>query len=430
MFEKYKRDLQQLGTPFVLVLVSEMATLSALLLGNMTLTWWIAQHGGARDLAIFGMAIAAASLVAIPLLSPLGDRYPKKRLMAISFVAIAGESVVLAMLAQADDYSLYAIIACEMVGVCAVAIILPCMQTIASELVSADKLSVAISLQKVSGSIGGILGPALGGGVIAASGVASALWLHVVLLLAAAYAATRLPTVAAAGAAAAAGLTQWMRELHGGLRMKWQLPLERRWTCVNLIIGMFYAPAIGMLLPLRVTGLGLSAAWLGAANMAIMSGMFLGFLGFASIVSNRIGRFRALLGSVLLRAVALLVIGLSASPELLVAAFWMLGLSQATIQFVGVTHRMLATPAGYRARSASVNMMAWQISSTLGPGLAGLALLGVSVAQCYVAFGIVIAGCTMGLSTIPKIREFLSLDHDAVTGWYEKEIPGLFHNNP
>ncbi|HCE09511.1 MAG TPA: MFS transporter, partial [Oxalobacteraceae bacterium] len=208
--------------------------------------------------------------------------------------------------------------------------------------------------------------------------------------------------------------------------MKWQLPLERRWTCVNLIIGMFYAPAIGMLLPLRVTGLGLSAAWLGAANMAIMSGMFLGFLGFASIVSNRIGRFRALLGSVLLRAVALLVIGLSASPELLVAAFWMLGLSQATIQFVGVTHRMLATPAGYRARSASVNMMAWQISSTLGPGLAGLALLGVSVAQCYVAFGIVIAGCTMGLSTIPKIREFLSLDHDAVTGWYEKEIPGLF----
>jgi len=212
--------------------------------------------------------------------------------------------------------------------------------------------------------------------------------------------------------------------------MKWQLPLERRWTCVNLIIGMFYAPAIGMLLPLRVTGLGLSAAWLGAANMAIMSGMFLGFLGFASIVSKRIGRFRALLGSVLLRAVALLVIGLSASPELLVAAFWMLGLSQATIQFVGVTHRMLATPAGYRARSASVNMMAWQISSTLGPGLTGLALLGASVAQCYVAFGIVIAGCTMGLSTIPKIREFLSLDHDAVTGWYEREIPGLFRNNP
>ncbi|AMO99385.1 major Facilitator Superfamily protein [Collimonas arenae] len=426
MIEKFKRDLAQLGKPFFFVLVSEMATLSALLLGNMTISWWIAQRGGAADLATFGVVVAAASLVAIPLLSPFGDRYPKKLLMAIGFIAIAAESVVLALLAQAHYYHLTTIIACEMIGVCAMAIIMPCVQTIAAELVAADKVSLAMSMQKVSGSIGGILGPALGGGVIAASGIASALWLHVALLLVAAFAATRLPKAVSVSNRASLGLGQWMRELGAGLRIKWHVPLERNWTLVNLVVGMFYAPAIGMMAALRITNLGLSATWLGATNMGIMSGMFLGFLGCASFASRKLGRFRALMSAAALRVLALLAVGLTATPAAMVAAFFMLGISQSTTQFVGVTHRLLAMPAEYRARNASVNILAWQISSTLGPAIAGVALLGASVAQCYIAFGILIAVCTMGLSLVPRIHLFLGLDHDAVTGWYRKEYPEAF----
>ncbi|MEO6918864.1 MAG: MFS transporter [Collimonas sp.] len=428
MLDQYKQKLMQLGRPFLLVLISEMATLSALLLGNITIAWWIAQHGGARDLATFGVIVAGASLLAIPLLSPLGDRYPKKRLMAIGFVAIALESVALALLAQAHFYHLYAIIACEMIGVCAMAIILPCIQTIASELVTAEKLSLAMSMQKVSGSLGGIMGPALGGSVIAAASVASALWVHVALLLIAAFAATRLPKVVTADKPAALGLAQWRDELQAGLRTKWQIPLERRWTMVTLVIGVFYAPAIGMMAALRVTSLGLSAFWLGATNMGIMSGMLLGFLGCASFFSRKLGRFHALISAALLRAAALLVVGFTASPWLLATAFFMLGISQSTTQFVGVTHRLLAMPANYRARHASINTMAWQISSTLGPAMAGLALLHASVAQCYVLFGLLIAVCTIGLALIPKMRAFLSLDHDAATGWYQREYPAAFRN--
>jgi MFS family permease len=428
MLEQYQRDLRQLGRPFMLVLISEMATLSALLLGNITIAWWIAQRGGAHDLAIFGVTVAAASLLAIPLLSPLGDRYPKKRLMAIGFVAIAMESVVLALLAQANFYHLYTIIACEMIGVCAMAIIMPCIQTIVSELVTADKLSLAMSMQKVSGSVGGIMGPALGGSVIAAGSVASALWVHVGLLLIAAFAATRLPKVITTNKPAARGIGQWLHELQAGLRMKWHIPLERHWTLVNLVVGMFYAPTIGMMAALRVTSLGLSAFWLGATNMGIMSGIFLGFLGCASFFSRKLGRFPALIGAAMLRAAALLVVGFTSSPLLLATAFLMLGISQSTTQFVGVTHRLLATPAAYRARNASVNIMAWQLSSTLGPAVAGVALLHASIAQCYVIFGILIALCSIGLALIPKIRDFLSLDHDAASGWYQREYPAAFQN--
>ena len=48
--------------------------------------------------------------------------------------------------------------------------------------------------------------------------------------------------------------------------------------------GLFYAPATGMLLALRITGLGLPATLLGAANMELMAGMLIGFL---EIASNR-----------------------------------------------------------------------------------------------------------------------------------------------
>ena len=195
---------------------------------------------------------------------------------------------------------------------------------------------------------------------------------------------------------------------------------------VNLVVGMFYAPAIAMMAALQITNLGLSSAWLGATNMGIMSGMFLGFLGCASFASKKLGRFRALMTVAALRVFALLVVSLTTAPAAMLAAFFMLGISQSTTQFVGVTHRLLAMPAEYRARNASVNILAWQISSTLGPAIVGISSLGASVAQYYVAFGILIAVCTMGLPLIPRIHVFQSLDHDAVTGWYRREYPEAF----
>ena len=124
--------------------------------------------------------------------------YPKKRLMAIGFIAIAiaTESVVLALVAQAHYYHpLY-------------------NHRLRNDWRLRDGNHHAVHsnhcgktggggqciarhehMQKVSDSIGGILGPAMGGCVIAASGIASALWLHLALLLAAAFAATRLPKV-------------------------------------------------------------------------------------------------------------------------------------------------------------------------------------------------------------------------------------------
>ena len=141
MINRFRQDLARLGRPFLLVLLSEFATLSALMLGNVTLGWWIALQGGAHDLAIYGSVVAAATLAAMPLLSPLGDRYPKKWLMAAGFMAMAAESVVLALLAQWHHYHLATIIACEIVGVAGIAIIFPCMQTIAAELVRTERKS-------------------------------------------------------------------------------------------------------------------------------------------------------------------------------------------------------------------------------------------------------------------------------------------------
>lgn len=70
--------------------------------------------------------------------------------------------------------------------------------------------------------------------------------------------------------------------------------------------------------------------------------------------------------------------------------------------------------------------MVWQLASSLGPAVAGMALLHASVAQCYVLFGILIALCSIGLAVIPKMREFLSADHDTANGWYQREYPAAF----
>ncbi|MGQ5523324.1 hypothetical protein ACUHMQ_08695 [Chitinimonas sp. PSY-7] len=67
-----------------------------------------------------------------------------------------------------------------------------------------------------------------------------------------------------------------------------------------------------------------------------------------------------------------------------------------------------------------------QVASAIGPGLAGAALLQLSVAQVYVVFGLAQFACAFGYCIVPRYREFLALDHETVKGWYGREYQLAF----
>ncbi|WP_428503735.1 MFS transporter [Roseateles sp.] len=423
MLQATARRLGAFSGPFRLLLISDSLMLLSLMVGHVAVPWWVASEGGAAHLAIFAASMAGASFIALPLLSPMGDRVDKKLLISGGLALMAIEGLVLAGLAQAGIYHLGWIMALELCAVVAMAAIMPASFSIVAELLPASQLTEGLGLQKSAQAIGRLMGPALGGAVLALAGTAAALWLHAVLLALAAALALRIK---AATPAPGASERHWLQDLRAGLAAKWKMPLERGWTFVSFLVMIFFSPGIGMLVPLKVQSLGLSGAWLGVCEAGLSAGMLLGSLGGSVWVAQRIGRFNASVWAILIEGISMLGIGLTHQPLLIVLGFAVFGACIATVQMVGHTHRMLAIPQAYRSRMTAVNMMVMQVSGVLGPGLAGVALLQIGVDWIYAVFGLGLFLVGLGYRWVPGYRDFLNLPHEQAEGLYARQHPSLF----
>ena len=413
------------GGSFHWLLWSDALTLLSLMVGQVALPWWIAQSGGANDLAVFGVVVSAMSFVAMPLLSPLVDRYPKRNLMVAALVGLGVAAAAMAAFASLSHYRLSVVLAIEAVTVLANALILPAVASIVTELVPPAELSRALGLQQTAQASGRLIGPALAGTVLAAVGTARTLWLHALLLLGAASLATRLPRPErAADRPKAAG--SWAAEFRVGLRVNWAIPIERGWVLCNFVGAIAMMPCVTLLLPLKVQSLGLSAAWLGWCEAALSLGMLAGSLGIAQAWSRVQGRFATRVGGALLMGVAFAVAGWTTDRRMLVAMFALAGICNAAMTLVGKTHRMLARPLAFRARMSSAAIMTTQVSQTLGPAIAGVALAHASVRAVYLGFGLGAIVSALGFFLIPGFRAFMALEHDEVDNWYGKTYPKAF----
>lgn len=407
------------------LLIADTFSYTAQMLGYLTVPWWIAKQGGAHDLARYGVVMAVALILCLPLLSPLGERYAKRTQMWRGLGVLAAVALLFALLASFGGYDLRPIIGIGLIGVLASAFVDPASASIAPELVAPEGLPEAMRQRKTAQSAGRLLGPLLGGTVLATAGVAATLWLGSAMLLVAAIAAARLPTTVALPGKGR-GIAGWYADLRAGLRAKWSVPLERGWTLVNFLVWIFVGPAFSLFAPLKVQSLGLSGAWLGACEAGLSIGMLLGGMLGTDLLVRQLGRYRLRIAAAVTEGLCIALIGYTQNPWLLVVAFVIVGYANTNAVLVGATHRALAVPQEFRVRMAAVNVMSTQVANALGPTLAGLALLHWSFTTVATGFGLIAAMLACGFTLIPRSREFFGLNHDEVKDWYRLQYPHGF----
>lgn len=424
MLRGYLGRIGSLGLPFRALLLSDTLTLAAGMVGHVALAWWIAEQGGGADLALYAAIVAIGALIFLPLLSPFGDRYCKRSVMTIGLAGMVVVAVGLAALVQSGTYNLPLIIAFDLVGAATGSLFAPASASIVAEMLPADKLTAGLGLQKSGQALGRLIGPTLGGTVVALSGTASALWLYVLLLIVACALTFRIPKNPTIRTAA--GASAWLADIRAGLAAKWHIKVERWWTLVTFLFAIFLLPCIGMLLPMKVQSLNLSGAWLGLCEAALSAGMLLGALGLSARISDHIGRFASYTVAIVGMGLSFAAIGATQYPAMLLAAFAVCGLCISTTQLVGQTHRMLAIPPSFRARMTSVHIMVMQIAATIGPAVGGIGLARLGVDRVYILFGGAILVTGVGYVVAPGYRAFIGLSHDGVTGYYGRTYPKLF----
>lgn len=423
------RELLRSNPALRAVLLTDFLVYLAELMAAVILPWWITSRGGASAIATFSVMLPVATFFAAPLVSPFGDRLCKARQITWGLGCLGLVAATQAALALDGRFSIAALMALAFVQVLARSFVDPAREAVLTEQVAPEQLPIAIRMRKTTLALCGILGPLLAGAAIGAVGVGGALCFQGGLLGVAMLTAWRIPRTQAANTPAR-GWAPWWNDLRAGLGAKWRMPMERGWTLVNFAVWIFQGPAVGLLIPIKVQSLALAGHWLGLAMGALSLGVLLGSLFGSAMLVRRFGRYRVRVGLGFLEGIALAVVGWSDSPTLLLIGLAAAGFCNASMSLVGATHRALAIPRAYRVRLSAASAMTTQIAGSIGPALVGVALAHFSVNAVYAAWGLCMATCVLGFLAVPRLKEFLALEHHDIADWYGRQYPALFKSTP
>jgi predicted MFS family arabinose efflux permease len=258
----------------------------------------------------------------------------------------------------------------------------PVRRTMIGEVVGAERMSAAMAIDVGANNASQIVGPALGGALLANFGIAGAFTVSVVSYLVALAAALR---VRHGNRVAPAGAESVIARMTAGLSL---VRRDRR-LAATLVVTVIYnvfgwpftslVPVIGQgRLHLGDAGVGLLASMTGV-------GSFIGAVAIALIVRPAFFA-RLYLGAVIIYLMLVPLFALAPLPVLAGAVLMMTGLANAGFSIMQATLVFLAAPADMRSSVFGV------LAVCIGAGMLGFLLIGGLAAAIGASAAIVVTG--------------------------------------
>ena len=354
------------------------------------------------------LAIAALSLFQlVPILlfalgaGSLADAVDRRRLLMVTQAGLAACSLALILLALTGSPPIPALFAVAFIAAGLSAVDQPTRSSAIPRLVPPERLPSAIALNQLNFQMASIVGPAIGGILIATVGLAGAYAVDLVSFLASLVALVAIKPLPPLGAITRPGLAA-IRE---GLRFT----RERRAILGSFVVdlnAMIFGMPTSLFPVLALDVFGTGPAGLGLMAAAPAAGAFLGAL-FSGWVSSVRRTGRAILWSVVAWGLAITAFGLVTVSFPLALLF--LALAGAADVFSAVfrsTLVQLETPDNLRGRVMSIHTLV----VTSGPRLGDIEAA-VVAALTTPQFAIVSGGiaCVIGVGVVarrfPELRD-------------------------
>lgn len=364
------------------------------------------EQGGAKAVGVVGLARWLAAAVASPFAALLGDRYDRRWVMVLSVLARVGliGCAAAAVFADASPYLVY--ILAGLVGIAATpfrpaeAALIPTLARTPEELTAANVAASTIE------SIGMFGGPALGGLLLAATGVGTVFIVTAAMLVVSAVLLVGVRPPAATEQGEAAEPEDIVDELLAGFRT---IARERR---LRLLVGLFSAQTFvdGMLNVLIVVIaldlLDAGNAGVGFLNSAIGIGGLLGAVAAAALVGRR--RLAADFGTgIFIWGVPIALVAIWPNQVFAIVLLGIVGIGNTLVDVSGMTLMQRAAPDEVLARVFGVLESLLLLTVGLGALVAPFLLdwLGTRGA-------LIVAGALLPLLIVPAWPHLNAIDRD------------------
>jgi MFS family permease len=341
---------QRTGSPFIVALLTMLRML---------------------PMALFGAFVGA-----------MAERLERRTALIIVVVSMLLSSLTLALLAWTDELAVWHIALASFVNGFAWTTDNPVRRTMIGEVVGPDRMSAAMSLDVGANNASRMLGPTLGGVLLATVGIGGAFAVSVACYLVALVAAMRIRYRNAVRPSTAASVIE--RMIEGFMLVR----RDRRLVgtlVVTVIYNTFGWPFTSMIPVIGQDNLNLGAAGIGLLASMDGVGAFCGAVVIAFFAKPPVFG-RVYIGGVVVYLVMLPVFALAPYPLLAGAVLLATGVANAGFSIMQATLVYLAAPPEMRSRVFGV------LSVCIGVGLVGFIHLGLLAGLIGAAWAIATIG--------------------------------------
>ena len=389
--------------PFLLYWIGQLISMA----GSQMQIWALYWH--LRTLSDQPMVISAIGLarfLPIILLSLIAgvvaDRFNRRKLTIVTQIALGLVAFVLGLNTALGGITLWLLFGLVSVQSVAIAFDVPARQALIPSLVPREILPSAYSLTSIASKVGGILGPALSGLVIAYLGLQWAYWLNGISYLAVVAALIAMGAVAPPLERRPLRWHETWQDVRAGLEFIRCSPIILSAMLMDFF-GSFFSSA-NTLLPFVARDIlhvgPIEYGWLSASPSVgtLLVGLYLS----QKSKLRREGMWLCV--SILMFGLATVLFGLSASFWLTVLALVLVGAFDGLSSIIRNTVRQVVTPDGMRGRMMSITQVFFKGGPQLGEMESGLAAQVIGVPAAIVSGGV---GCVV--ATLVLLRKFPQL---------------------
>jgi MFS family permease len=358
--------------------------------------------GNPNPLALGGVGLARIlPVVLFSMLSgPVADAFNRRQILFITQSLMALIALALAVLTFTGHITLWQIYALTALQAAAGAFDLPARQAMVPNLVPKEDLSNAFSMTSIATDTGSVVGPMLGGVVIATLGQGYTYLINAISFLAVIIALVQIGFVAQE-TRKSAGVN--LAAVKAGLQFTFTRPLILS-TMLLDFVATFFASANTMMPIVARDILKVGEVGYGFLSSAQSVGSVL-----AALIISQLRNLRrqgpVFLGAVVIFGVATVLFGISRVFILALLALALMGAADAVSTIIRNTIRQLQTPDSMRGRMTSINQIFFQGGPQLGEVEAGVVAQLFGVPFAIISGGI---GCVLGAFLIilkwPQIR--------------------------